>query len=140
LGFIKNHDGIPQDCKEKLLKVLRSVPELFSGSELPSKVFPNYQHSVELINNEITEFKSKPFPISGIRLQQLEDSLEKLIQAGILVRGDSEFTSPAFFVTKKPSDGSDAITGRLCYDYRKLNSIIKIKCFQLGQLTIFSIK
>ncbi|MFN9908429.1 MAG: reverse transcriptase domain-containing protein, partial [bacterium] len=45
--------------------------------------------------------------------------------------GDSEFTSPVFYVLKKASGTKTASKGRLCFDYRKLNSCIKSQHFPL---------
>ena len=79
----------------------------------------------------MTELKSKPFPCSGIRLQQLKDAIYDLVDNKVLEPGDSEYTSPCFFVTKKPGEGKTSSKGRLCYDYRKINSYVKTKQFPL---------
>ena len=39
--------------------------------------------------------------------------------------GDSEYVSPCFFVTKKMYETERAQQGHLCFDFRKLNSMIK---------------
>jgi hypothetical protein len=53
------------------------------------------------------------------------------VKQKVLLPGDSEYVSPCFFVTKKPGTGKTASKGRLCYDYRKLNSYVKPKQFPL---------
>ena len=64
-------------------------------------------------------------------LRGLKDTIQDLLDTGILRPGDSEFTSPVFFVTKKPGEGKTASKGRLCFDYRRINEVIKTKQFPL---------
>ena len=132
LNFIRNHPRIPDSVKPTILNYLEKTPELFSGSEFSEKHFPSdvYMHDVELAV-PLTQLKAKPFPCSGIRLAQLKDTIQDLLDTGILRPGDSEFTSPVFFVTKKPGEGKTASKGRLCFDYRRINEVIKTKQFPL---------
>ena len=80
---------------------------------------------------------SRPFPVSGIRLNQLKTDINNLVKNGVLTPGDSPFTSPIFYVMKKPGDGKTASKGRLCYDYRRINSYIKAKNFPLATTKSF---
>jgi hypothetical protein len=41
-----------------------------------------------------------------------------------------------FYVLKKTSDGKTAAKGRLCFDYRKINAMIKNKNFPLSSCRI----
>ena len=106
---------------------------LFSGEEFSTSHFPREisEHDVELIDNSVNNLFSKPFPCSGIRLQQLRADIDDLVKNGVLSPGDSPFTSPIFYVTKKPGEGKTASKGRLCFDYRRINSLIKAKNFPL---------
>jgi hypothetical protein len=91
---------------------------------------------VELLT-PLTGLHNKPFPCSGIRLEQLKDTISELVKNKVLEEGDSNFTSPVFFVIKKPGEGKTASTGRLCYDYRKLNAHIRMKNFPLANTKNF---
>jgi hypothetical protein len=68
---------------------------------------------------------SKPYPISGIRTEQLKVTLDELCKNGVIERGDSSYVSPVFFILKKQNRDATASEGRLVYDYRRLNSHIK---------------
>ncbi len=74
LDHIRKHPNIPENLKPKLLDFLEQNPELFSGEEFSTKHFPSeiYEHDVEL-TQPLAELKAKPFPCSGIRLQQLKE-------------------------------------------------------------------
>ncbi|WP_371068090.1 hypothetical protein, partial [Salmonella enterica] len=80
----------------------------------------------------INGLSSRPFPVSGIRLKQLKADIDQLVANGVLSPGDSEFSSPLFYVTKKAGEGKTAQKGRLCFDYRKVNALIKNKNFPLA--------
>jgi hypothetical protein len=113
--------------QDKLVKCLEKIPELYSGLEFSEKTFPPelYMHDIEFVSNSISELSLKPYPCSDIRLQQLLEQINDLCKAGVLKEGDSEFVSPCFFVLKKHSEGATASCGRLVFDYRKLNKIVK---------------
>ena len=138
LDFIRSHAKIPENCKQKLIDCLEKYPDLYSGTEFSEKHFPSevFSHNVEL-NAPLTELVSRPFPASGIRLEQLKDVIMDLVANKILLPGDSEYTSPCFFVSKKSDDGKKAEKGRLCYDYRKINEYIKPKQFPLTSYSNF---
>ncbi len=82
---------------------------------------------ITLRTEDIPQLSSRPFPVSGIRLSQLKDDIKELCANGVLSPGDSPYTSPMFYVLKKASDGKTAAKGRLCFDYRKINAMIKTK-------------
>ena len=134
LNFVRQHSKIPERFKEDFVQFLDKRSELFSGEEFSSKHFPKdkYMHDVELIDPNTHSMNSRPFPCSGIRLQQLKSDIDDLVKNGVLSPGDSSFTSPIFYVLKKAGDGKTASKGRLCFDYRKINSLIKNKNFPLS--------
>ena len=78
-----------------------------------------YQHDIELIENAPISLSAKPYKAAGIRLQQLKETVTKMVNNGILEIGDSELVSPLFFVMKKAGEAKTACKGRLCIDYRK---------------------
>ena len=81
LQFIKDSKDIPEKYKKDLLKHLRTIPELYSGSVYGSKSFPPeiYTHDVEFLDEQKTkQLPARPFPCSGIRLEQLKFAIGKL--------------------------------------------------------------
>ena len=135
---IWNSETIPQKHKKKLVDFLLARESLFSGEEFSKETFPEhlYQHDVEL-SDPIKGLASRPFPVSGIRLTQLKADIAELVRTGVLSPGDSPFTSPVFYVLKKPGEGKTASRGRLCFDYRKVNAHIKMKNFPLTNIKNF---
>jgi hypothetical protein len=133
LDFIRTHISIPEKCKNKIVECLTKIPKLFSGQEFSDVSFPPeiYSHDIEFLDDVPKEMYSKPFPVSGIRLQQLKETIQDLVTNNVLKSGDSEYVSPCFFVTKKQNDTETAQRGRLCFDYRKLNSLVKPLNFPL---------
>jgi hypothetical protein len=95
LDFIRTHKSIPAAYKKEFISFLEERSELFSGEEFSKKSFPSdiFMHDVELIE-DIPQLSSRPFPVSGIRLQQLKADIKELVKNGVLSPGDSEFTSP----------------------------------------------
>lgn len=133
LDHVRNHSRIPEELKPELIEFLESRANLFSGEEFSAEHFPReiYEHDVELIDESVSSLTSRPFPCSGIRLSQLKTDIDSLVRNGVLSPGDSAFTSPVFYVLKKAGDGKTAAKGRLCFDYRKINGLIKNKNFPL---------
>jgi hypothetical protein len=97
---------------------------------------------------ETKELYARPYPISGIHAEQLKTTIDELVRNDVLEPSDSPFVSPVFFVSKKINRDATAAEGRLVFDYRKLNSLIKplnhpitnIKDFfnQAGKYKLFS--
>ncbi len=102
LDFIRNHKSFPEPFKNEFIEFLEKRPELFSGEEFSQKCFPEefYSHDVELIE-EVPHMSARPFPVSGIRLQQLKADNGELVKNGILSPGDSPVTSPVFLCFKE---------------------------------------
>ena len=126
LLHIRNSKSIPERFKDDIIDHLRKIPDLFCGSNYGFQSFPTseFVHEIDFIDPSIKSLSAKPYPAAGIRLEQLKAALDKLEQEGVIKKGDSPFVSPAFFVLKKPGEGKTASTGRLVFDYRRLNSLI----------------
>jgi hypothetical protein len=101
LDFIKCHTKIPEEFKDELIAFLEEIPDLYSGPEFSKKVFPPevFTHDVEFLS-DLPGLHSKPFPVSGIRLTQLKENIAEMVANGVLVPGDSNFTSPVSLFLK----------------------------------------
>jgi Reverse transcriptase (RNA-dependent DNA polymerase) len=107
---------------------LKPIPELYSGKDFSEKPFPEdiFTHDVEFLDKANTqELYARPYPISGIRAEQLKATIDEMVEQDILEPGDSPFVSPVFYVLKKVNRDATAAEGRLVFDYRKLNSLIR---------------
>jgi hypothetical protein len=113
LEHIKNHTKIPERLKPQFLEFLKTVPELYSGDEFSEKCFPPdvFLHDFELIDPTTPGLHAKPYPCTGIRLAQLKATISDLEKSGVLVKGDSEFTSPVFYVLKRPLEPKQPARG-----------------------------
>jgi hypothetical protein len=80
LDFVKNHKLIPEEFKDELVSFLNARASLFSGEEFSREHFPRelYEHNVELVQL-VHSLSSRPFPVSGIRLQQLKADIDDLV-------------------------------------------------------------
>ncbi|RPH76356.1 MAG: hypothetical protein EHM77_09295, partial [Planctomycetaceae bacterium] len=139
IAFIKNHKTIPDELKPKLIDFLEKHLGLFTGHQFSDLVYPpeKFTHEVELNDPNFKELRCKPYPATGIRLAQLKEAIGELVEKNILIKSDSNFLSPCFFVTKKATGTKTASRGRLCYDYRKINEKIKSLNFPLTHQSNF---
>jgi len=139
LDFIRQNKNIPESEKSKLLDFLKTVSNVFSGSEFSEIPFPReiMEHDVEFLDSNTKELPAKAFPATGVRLDQLKQEIENLVKQGVLIEGDSPFLSPTFFVTKKPDPGSTASKARMVIDYRRLNALIKPLNFPITPIQNF---
>jgi hypothetical protein len=66
--------------------------------------------------------------------KRVTEQINDLVKSGVLKEGDSAYMSPVFFVLKKQNEGASASCGRLVYDYRKLNEIVKPMHYPLTKI------
>lgn len=72
--------------------------------------------------------QQKPYSTPYAERPKIQQQINELLEAGIIVPSTSEYASPMLMV-KKPNGDS-----RLCVDYRKLNSITKKRPFPMLQV------
>ena len=77
------------------------------------------------------------YKASGIRLEQLKSCVDEMVENEILSPGDSDTVSLVFFVTKKQNKDKTAVSGRLVFDYSRLNEKIKGMNFPLMPIKNF---
>ena len=78
------------------------IPDLYSRHEFSDKTVPEelYVHDVEFHDEQDSTLNSRPYPVSGIRLNQLKLTIDDIVKNKILLLGDTVPVSPVFFVTK----------------------------------------
>jgi hypothetical protein len=106
---------------ERLLKriaeyVRRMQP--LDGQLPPSR--PGFNHKIELNNPLSLPVKLSAIPLNAEERAQLAIDIRELEDAGLIVRSESEWGSPVFYVDK---DGGQS--RRLVVDYRALNRLLK---------------
>ena len=120
----------PDRLVPRFVKFLREeAPDVISRGEFDFGTLKlPIEMDIDLLSN--VPVTSKPYNLNSIRQEQLQKAVARLVDAGLLVPGDSSYTSPAFIIQKKADkDGSRLM--RLIFDYRELNKITKKKHFPL---------
>lgn len=107
-------DSLPTTWKERITKLLNSMPEVFSLHDLDFGHTKKVKHQIKL--NDETPFKQRARPIHPQDIDAVRRHLQELLVTGVIRESDSPFASPIVVVRKK--DGSV----RLCVDFRKLNA------------------
>lgn len=113
LKFDFGNSPLPKEWKERVTKMLNSMPDVFSQHELDFGNTSKVRHHIKL--SDETPFKSRARPIHPHDVEAVRKHLQELLDAGVIRESESPFASPIVVVKKK--DGSI----RLCIDYRKLN-------------------
>lgn len=105
---------LPPEWKERITKLLNSMPEVFSQHDMDFGHTDKTKHHIKLSDN--TPFKHRARPIHPHDVDAVKKHLQELLDSGVIRESESPFASPIVVVRKK--DGSV----RLCIDFRKLNS------------------
>ena len=118
---IRNHPTIPSALKDKFLSFLTTkVQGLCSTTEVDFGTLKlDLKFDIEL-KDEKKYHTAVPYQLNTIRAQQLQRALVELEEVGILEKGDSAYTSPAFIIAKAP-DKSGCRKTRVIFDHRELN-------------------
>lgn len=78
-----------------------------------------------MIETEGAPIKQRYYPLSPVRLKQLESEVDKMLELGVIVKSKSPWSNPVLLVPKK--DG----TARFCLDSRRLNSVTKAQIYPI---------
>lgn len=104
---------LPEEWKERVTKLLNSMPEVFSQHDMDFGHTNKVKHHIKLSDN--TPFKHRARPIHPHHVDAVKKHLQELLDSGVIRESESPFASPIVVVRKK--DGSV----RLCIDFRRLN-------------------
>lgn len=88
-----------------------------------------FNHKMELNNVNAEPVKGRAIPLNAEERVQLALDIRELEDAGLIVRSESEWASPAFYVDK---DGGKS--RRLVIDYRGLNRLLKKNAMTLPHI------
>ncbi|KAG5276960.1 hypothetical protein AALO_G00111880 [Alosa alosa] len=105
---------LPPEWKERITRLLNSMPEVFSQHDMDFGHTDKVKHRIKLSDD--TPFKHRARPIHPQDVDAVKKHLQELLEFGIIRESESPFASPIVVVRKK--NGSV----RLCIDFRKLNS------------------
>ena len=103
--------------QQELRQLVREFIQAFAANPLCPPPVPGLFHRIDTGN--AYPFKSAPFPQSPARREILRKRVDKLLQAGLIAKSRSPWSSPAMLVSKKDSSEEP----RLVIDYRRLNAV-----------------
>src|SRR5215217_6220116 len=135
---IKSHaTGIETPFTDDALAALRRVRERVAvyeqrmsrhvGKLPPSR--GEFDHKIELKDSNSKPVQGRAIPLNAAERAQLAVDIRQLEEAGLIRRSESEWASPAFYVSK---DGGKA--RRLVIDYRGLNKLLKQNAMSLPHI------
>lgn len=114
LEFDFENSPLPEDDKQRIIKRLNGIREVFATHEFDIGKTDQTQHRIDL--TDAMPFRERARPI---RPQDYEDArrhIQQMVDADIIRPSNSPFASPIVLVRKKSG------SLRLCVDYRKLNA------------------
>lgn len=88
-----------------------------------------FDHKIELKDPNSKPVQGRAIPLNAAERAQLAVDIRQLEEAGLIRRSESEWASPAFYVSK---DGGRA--RRLVIDYRGLNKLLKQNAMSLPHI------
>jgi hypothetical protein len=88
-----------------------------------------FDHKIELKDPNTVPFKGRAIPLNAEERVQLALDIRELEEAGLIVRSESEWASPAFYVSKDAG-----ASRRLVIDYRGLNKLLKRNAMTLPHM------
>jgi hypothetical protein len=108
------------DNPSKLDSLVKTFPALFSDRLGTAKGMVCH---LDLMDS--TPVRSRPYQCSPPRLQQLRESVQELLDKGVIRKSHSQYASPAFLVPK-PNGGL-----RMVVDYRLVNEKVVFDAFPM---------
>ena len=113
VSFNFGDSPLPTQWKERVTRLLKSMPEVFSQNDVDFGHTDKVKHHIKLSDD--TPFKFRARPIHPRDVDAVRQHLQELLNSGVIRESESPFASPIVVVRKK----NGAV--RLCIDYRKLN-------------------
>ena len=115
--------------KQVVTEMLLKNSDIFAFSDLELRETDLMKAEILTRDNEPINLRPYRLPIS--QRQMVSDTIDDLLKAGIIRRSFSPWNFPIIVVEKKPDALGNPQRGRVCVDYRLLNSKLIIQHFPL---------
>ncbi|XP_073802330.1 ceramide kinase isoform X2 [Danio rerio] len=115
---------LPKEEKQQLLQILQNNPRVCTQRTGKTKLL---QHRIYTTSQ--VPIKQKPYRLSPVKQQVMEEQLEQMLRDGIVEPSHSSWASPVVLVPKKNGKL------RFCVDYRKVNAITENDAYPLPNIT-----
>lgn len=109
--------------KEDLRRIVSEFKQVFSDRPGNTTVI---KHDIELTSEE--PISSKPYRCSPVQKQIMKCEIDRMLELGVIVPGESDYTSPLILVQVPGKDP------RPCIDYRRLNAITRDQTYPIPNL------
>ena len=128
--------NVPPHLKGKVFKLLtKDFPNVVSKSntDFGDCTLPNSEFQIELTsaNPNVT---SKPYKLHHIFEQQIQETIEEMIQNKLLIPESSPYSSGIFIRPRPDATNTGNVRVRVITDYRQLNSVTKADLFPLPSM------
>lgn len=85
--------------KERLSEKLKSMPDVFAQHELDFRHTAKIKHCINLSDEK--PFKHRARPIHPQETEAVRNHLQQLLDAEVILKGESPFSSPIVVIGKK---------------------------------------
>jgi hypothetical protein len=122
---VNSHD-MPNEAKPGLKSLLCKHATLFARHKMDLGHTTIVQHDID--TGDALPIRQPPRRPPMTQQPVIEEEVQKMLEAGIIERGQSPWASPVVLVQKK--DGSI----RFCVDYRKLNAVTRFDAYPMPRI------
>jgi len=112
----KEEDVIKVNCPEEYKSIVVSILQQHKGLvNKENRIAQNYIHSIKV--KEEKDFKTKSYPIPYKYREEVNKTINNMLEDGIIEKADTRFINPIVVVRKRSGEI------RLCLDARNINKI-----------------
>src|SRR5256886_11943601 len=123
----KFHTGeLNEDQQQEFQEFMKQYQNLFAWDTNDFRRTSEVTHSID--TREAKPIKQRFYRTSYQNQLFIKEEIQRLLEAGLIIPSNSQWTSPVVVVEKK--NGKK----RLCVDYRKLNKVTKKDCYPLPRI------
>ena len=109
--------------RKQILQFLKQQEHMFAASDLELGTTHLMEFGIDTEGH--VPIRQRPYRVAWTQKKIIDEHLDTMLKAGVIVPSCSAWASPILLVPKKPDPASKEVTYRFCVDYRKLNNATK---------------